>query len=88
MKKYIKYCGTRCFIFQCCLLIWTTLMLILLVALVSDTITETEHYVNIREMSPKDAEAEVGASACCPFGLWFIVAFPLFIAAIMTFKKG
>jgi hypothetical protein len=85
-KKYRTWCGTRSFIFQCCLLGWTIFMVVLLVFILRDAQEETQTYVNKREMSPRDAETFTGVSVCCPCGLWFLVAFPLGMAAILTLK--
>lgn len=62
-------------------------MIVLLVFMVSTTQEETQKRVNMREMFPQDAEIDVAVSACCPCGLWFIIAFPLGIAAIITLKN-
>ncbi len=88
LAGYKARCGTRSFAFQCWLLAWTALMIILLGILLKPvTKKELIYDYDVNPYNPREVAAWKAGNLCCPLGLWFIVAVPLGIAAIATFGK-
>ena len=89
LARYKTRCGTRSFAFQCSLLAWTALMIILLGILLKPvTKKELIYDYDVNPYNPREMAAWKAGNLCCPLGVWFIVAVPLGIAAIATFGRN
>lgn len=62
-------------------------MIVVLCYSISDARQRTQAQIDAGEMSPGDAESQMNASICCPFGLWLLLVVPFDIAAIATLPR-
>ena len=78
-RRYLNWCGTRSLIFQVLLAAWTGFIALFWLA---SAFSAVSRHSNDNEA----AAAALLFGMCCFGGFWFLVAFPLGIAAIATFE--
>jgi len=88
IKNYQTRCGTRSFIFQCCLLGWTVLMLMMIAPSLETPSNQQLREQSVNPYNPNEVSMYRVSTVACPIGLWAIITLPLGIAAIATLKKG
>jgi len=84
-RHYINWCGMRSFVFQVALAAWTGFLAFGYLGLMVSMTTDR----SLHRYGTQDVGNSLLMGLCCSIGTWFLVAFPLGIAAIATFQgKG
>jgi len=90
VRRYMRWCGLRSFIFQVLLFAWTALMVLVWLGMsMSAVAKQPDHDPYLTRRQSEDAQAAaLGMLSCCTCGGYLLFAIPLGIGAIATLEIG